>query len=237
VSEDAGLIAHPPSSRDTELVASVLGGHPAAFERLMRQHNRRLFRAARAILRDDAEAEDALQEGYLSAYQALPQFRGQSALATWLTRIVVNKALERLRRRARRDGVPEDIDAHEEAPAAPADTPEAQAMRRELRRMIESAVDRLPDGCRAVFMLRGKPAEARSAYEFPTDGLKAEADVLRFAAGLEKAAVSAYLGAVPSFGDPELAKAAASILGDEAMHWAVLRQVLGEDPVPVAFVA
>jgi rubrerythrin len=85
--------------------------------------------------------------------------------------------------------------------------------------------------------LGGKPVESKSKYEFPTSGLKNQADVLRFAAGLEKGAVSAYLGAVPLFRQRDLAKAAASILGDEAMHWAVLRQALGENPVPSAFVS
>jgi len=88
-----------------------------------------------------------------------------------------------------------------------------------------------------VGKLGGTAVEARSEYSFPVEGFKSEQDVLRFAAGLEKGAVSAYLGAVPLFGDRELAKVAASILGDEAMHWAVLRQVLGEVPVPVAFVS
>lgn len=88
-----------------------------------------------------------------------------------------------------------------------------------------------------VQKLGGQPAPARAHYDFPTEGLKAEADVLRFAAGLERGAVSAYLGAVPLFANRELAKAAASILGDEAMHWAVLRQVLGEVPVPSAFMS
>jgi hypothetical protein len=74
-------------------------------------------------------------------------------------------------------------------------------------------------------------------YGFPVDQLKSERDVLVFAAGLEQGAASAYLGAVPLFGDRELAKAAASILGDEAMHWAVLRHALGEPPVPGAFIA
>ena len=78
-----------------------------------------------------------------------------------------------------------------------------------------------------------KPAE----YGFPTDKLKSQADVLRFAAGLEKGAASAYLGAIPAFGNADLAKAAGSILGDEAMHWAVLRHTLGENPVPAAFIA
>ena len=85
--------------------------------------------------------------------------------------------------------------------------------------------------------LGGKPVEPKSKYSFPTDQLKSQADVLRFAAGLEKGAVSAYLGAVPLFAQRELSKAAASILGDEAMHWAVLRQALGDAPVPSAFVA
>jgi hypothetical protein len=89
----------------------------------------------------------------------------------------------------------------------------------------------------AVGKLGGKAAMAKEKYNFPVETLKTQADVLRFAAGLEKGAVSAYLGAVPLFKDRELAKAAASILGDEAMHWAVLRQALGEEPVPAAFVS
>ncbi len=85
--------------------------------------------------------------------------------------------------------------------------------------------------------LGGKPVMAKAQYAFPVDQLKSQADVLRFAAKLEQGAVSAYLGAVPLFGDRALAKAAASILGDEAMHWAVLRQALGEVPVPSAFMS
>jgi hypothetical protein len=85
--------------------------------------------------------------------------------------------------------------------------------------------------------LGGHPVEAKSRYDFPMEKLKNQTDVLRFAAQLEKGAVSAYLGAVPIFANRDLSRAAASILGDEAMHWAVLRQVLGEDPVPSAFVS
>jgi rubrerythrin len=90
---------------------------------------------------------------------------------------------------------------------------------------------------KTIAKLGGKPVAAKDKYNFPTDGLKAQADVLRFAAQLEQGAVSAYLGAVPVFHSRDLAKAAASILGDEAMHWAVLRSALGEAPVPGAFVA
>ncbi|HEX6635664.1 MAG TPA: ferritin-like domain-containing protein [Usitatibacter sp.] len=84
--------------------------------------------------------------------------------------------------------------------------------------------------------LGGKPVAAKEKYTFPVEKLKTQDDVLRFAATLEKGAVSAYLGAVPMFRDRDLSKAAASILGDEAMHWAVLRNAVGETPVPSAFV-
>jgi rubrerythrin len=90
---------------------------------------------------------------------------------------------------------------------------------------------------KTIAQLGGKPVAAKSRYGFPTETLKTQADVLRFAATLEKGAVSAYLGAVPVFGNRDLAKAAASILGDEAMHWAILRNALGEAPVPSAFVS
>ena len=84
--------------------------------------------------------------------------------------------------------------------------------------------------------LGGKAVAAKAKYVFPVETLKTQADVLRFAASLEKGAVSAYLGAVPIFADRDLSRAAASILGDEAMHWAILRQAVGEVPVPGAFV-
>jgi rubrerythrin len=87
-----------------------------------------------------------------------------------------------------------------------------------------------------VKQLGGTPVSPKQKYDFPVEQLKSQADVLRFAAGLEQGAVSAYLGAVPVFDNRDLAKAAASILGDEAMHWAILRQALGENPVPAAFV-
>lgn len=90
---------------------------------------------------------------------------------------------------------------------------------------------------KTIKKLGGTPVEQPKSFSFPTDKLKSQNDVLTFAASLEKGAVSAYLGAVPILADRELAKAAASILGDEAMHWAALRYALGQDPVPVAFVS
>ena len=90
---------------------------------------------------------------------------------------------------------------------------------------------------RTVEKLGGRAVAAKSSYAFPVEKLKSQEDVLRFAATLEKGAVSAYLGAVPVFDNRDLARAAASILGDEAMHWAILRNAVGDVPVPSAFVS
>ena len=90
---------------------------------------------------------------------------------------------------------------------------------------------------KTIASLGGKAVTAKEKYNFPVEKLKTQADVLRFAANLERGAVSAYLGAVPLFGNRDLAKAAASILGDEAMHWAILRQAVGEVAVPSAFMS
>lgn len=151
----------PPEPTDEFLARRMLGNDVSAFEQLMRRYNRRLFRTARAILQDDAEAEDALQDAYLLAYRSLPAFRGESRLSTWLVRIVANEALGRLRKQTRRttilpmrsnDGIAPDPAADVEAPAM--DRPENVALRRELRRLIEARIDELPDAYRTVFVLR-----------------------------------------------------------------------------------
>ncbi len=147
---------------DAALVARVVGGDRAAFQQLMRLYNSSLFRAARAIVRDDADAEDVLQEAYIAAYRHLPGFRGDSRLATWLTRIVINQALGRLRSR-RRDNVVELLDDRAQGAAAPMEqavdedqgtSPEAEAMRAELRRLLERKIDALPLAFRTAFILR-----------------------------------------------------------------------------------
>ena len=135
---------------DAELAGRVAAGDTAAFELVMRRHNRTLFRTARAILRDDAEAEDALQEAYLQAYGAIGGFRAEAKLSTWLARIVANAALMRLRKRARRgEVVPID-------PGIPTmeETPERSAQLGQVRRLLEAQIDRLPDDYRAAFVLR-----------------------------------------------------------------------------------
>ena len=145
---------------DAELAIRVAAGEPAAFEALMRRHNRALFRTARAILRDDAEAEDALQEAYLQAYRAIGSFRGEAKLSTWLARIVANEALMRARKRARRaEIVPLQPGTSEtEINEIPDDnmdqTPERSAQRFEMRRLLETQIDSLPDDYRVVFVLR-----------------------------------------------------------------------------------
>jgi len=146
---------------DAVLAERVLAGDLRAFEALMRRYNRVLFRTARAILKDDAEAEDAVQESYLLAYRSLSTFRGDARLSSWLTRIVANEAFARLRKTARRaailpmhvDDAPEsDLDATLEAPVM--DRPDNLAMRSEMRRLIEARIDALPDSYRIVFVLR-----------------------------------------------------------------------------------
>ena len=142
---------------DVELARQVAGGNTAAFELLMRRHNRTLFRTARAILRDDAEAEDALQEAYLQAYQAIGGFRAEAKLSTWLARIVANQALMRLRKRTRRgDVLPLNpgMEVQEEADTDMQRNPEQETQRGEIRKLLEAHIDRLPDAYRAVFMLR-----------------------------------------------------------------------------------
>jgi RNA polymerase sigma-70 factor, ECF subfamily len=143
--------ALPPVERpaDTELIGRILSGDTRALETLMRLHNRTLFRTARAILRDDAEAEDAVQDAYLQAYRKLGTFRGESKLSTWLVRIAANQALMRRRRNPRPAEIPEE-EAVSDAPG-----PQDNAERAEMRRLLEAGIDALPDGYRTVFVLRG----------------------------------------------------------------------------------
>jgi RNA polymerase sigma-70 factor, ECF subfamily len=141
---------------DEHVVTRVLAGETALFEVLMRRHNERLYRAARAILRDESEAEDVMQQAYVNAYTHLHQFDGRSAFSTWLTRIAVHEALARARRRGRYMSMdPENPSTSERVPSLSAiPDPERLAIARELGALVESAIDRLPDGTREVFVLR-----------------------------------------------------------------------------------
>jgi len=144
---------------DQEVVRRVLEGETALFELIMRRYNQRLYRVARAILRDDAEAEDVMQEAYVRAYEHLGQFAGRSQFATWLTRIAIHEALARLQRRKRTDqlganlrgeiGIDGEVDV-----AASALNPEEQLSVSELGRALENAILSIPEQYRLVLMLR-----------------------------------------------------------------------------------
>jgi RNA polymerase sigma-70 factor, ECF subfamily len=167
---DALARAFPPPSPatpDTELAARAALGDDAAFAAIMRRHNRLLFRSARSILRSDAEAEDALQDAYLRAWRSLASFRAEARLSTWLTRIVINEALGRLRRNHSAQVIPLEAAMDDDDPdlyavtaagdAFAADSgqqPEHIAMRDEMRRLMEARIDTLPESFRSVFMLR-----------------------------------------------------------------------------------
>lgn len=163
-SEPAGAGAHVGGAAaleawavlpDEQVVNRVIAGQTALFEVLMRRHNERLYRAARAILRDEVEAEDVMQQAYVSAYSHLRQFDGRSAFSTWLTRIAVHEALARVRRRGRYTTMdPEDLSSVDVPVTAIAADPERQAFSRELGALLEAAIDRLTDGAREVFVLR-----------------------------------------------------------------------------------
>jgi RNA polymerase sigma-70 factor, ECF subfamily len=150
----AELEAYAPLT-DADIVARVRSGETALFEVIMRRHNQRLFRAARAIVRNDTEAEDVMQESYVLSYEHLAQFEGRASLATWLTRIAVNEALGRLRRGRRVESIestraPEAI--HMVTPSST--SPEQETSDRELCALLERAVDRLSEDARTVFVLR-----------------------------------------------------------------------------------
>lgn len=147
---------------DGELIAAVRGGDGSAFRTIMQRHNQRLYRVARGIVRDESEAEDVLQESYVRAYAALPSFRSEASLGTWLTRIVINEATGRLRRRR----TAETLDVLEQStPSGDArvvlfpgldqnPNPEMAAAHAEIRRLLEHAIDGLPDSFRLVFVMR-----------------------------------------------------------------------------------
>ena len=146
-------------SDDAALLERTAAHETGAFERLMRRHNSRLFRVARAILKEDAAAEDAVQEAYLEAFRHAGTFRGDAQVSTWLTRIVINQSLMRLRRQKRdrvvvpfegKDGptgADEPVDERSESPAA-------STLRAELRRLLERRIDELPAAFRTVFVMR-----------------------------------------------------------------------------------
>jgi RNA polymerase sigma-70 factor (ECF subfamily) len=173
----AQLLERSNTLSDVDVVRRVVDGETALFEVLMRRHNERVYRAARAIVRDEAEAEDVMQQAYVSAYANLRQFHGAAQFSTWLTRIAINEAIARVRRKGRYDPLDEDrLGAEEPMFERLAQNPEQQAFAGELHRLLERAIDQLPDGMRAVFMLRDvegmSTAETATAMGVSEDVIK-----------------------------------------------------------------
>ncbi len=160
-----GTAVAPASTlSDADIVKRVRAGERALFEILMRRHNQRLYRAARAVVKDEHEVEDVMQQAYVNAFTHLHQFEERSQFSTWLTRITLNEAFGRRRKMrqseslARVPRVPSEVDEEAgefmETVRSPQPDPERQAYAQELHRVLEEAVDTLPDTYRTVFMLR-----------------------------------------------------------------------------------
>jgi len=169
-----------PKMPDADLARAVADGNHEAMRLLMRRYNQTLFRTARAILRDDAEAEDALQEVYINAYRSIGNYRAESKLSTWLVRIVVNESIGRLRktRRASTNVISMEGDeriqhavAQVEMNQSSPDHPETAAVRADARRLLEAKIDALPDAFRTVFVMRAveemEVAEVAAALDIP----------------------------------------------------------------------
>jgi len=157
---------------DERIVERVRQGEMALFEVIMRRHNRRLYRIARAIVGDDSEAEDVMQEAYVRAYANLEQFAGRARFGTWLIKIMTHEALARVRRRGRFV----DLEEHMSVLESPSRGPEQTAADRELRAVLEQAVNALPEAFRATFMLRDveglTTAEAAACLDVPEETVK-----------------------------------------------------------------
>jgi RNA polymerase sigma-70 factor, ECF subfamily len=157
---------------DDEVVRLVLAGDERLFEALMRRYNQRLFRVARAVVKDDAEAEDVMQHAYVQAYAHLGQFEGRARFSTWLTRIALYEALARVRKSRRAPGGREQADDVR----SPGPDPEQQALHGEARALLESTIAALPPAYRAVFVLRDvegmDTAETAECLEVSADVVK-----------------------------------------------------------------
>lgn len=184
---------------DSDIVQRVRAGEHALFEILMRRHNQRVYRAARAVVKDDAEVEDVMQQAYINAFTHLHQFEDRSEFSTWLTRIVLNEAFARRQKMQRTESLAiragDNSGALMEQMTSTQPDPERQAYAEELRRVLEHAVDELPESYRTVFVLRD--VEGMSTSETGTGlGIGDEAVKTRLhrARAMMRRSVSARLG-------------------------------------------
>jgi RNA polymerase sigma-70 factor (ECF subfamily) len=161
MSQSQGKAQHalPKVTGDSDLVTRALARDETAVRAIMKANNRRLYRLARGIMRNDTEAEDVVQETYVRAFTRLDEFRGEASLSTWLSRIAMNEALGRLRRQRPAVDLSSLVEHRREAeiirfPLASADDPEKSVAQREIREIVERAVDELPEAFRLVFITR-----------------------------------------------------------------------------------
>ena len=226
-------LAEAGPETDTELIGRALRGEQSAFEAIMRRHNRLLFRCARGVVDDDAEAQDVVQEAYLRAFASLHAFRADAALGTWLARIAINAALDAQRRRGRSVPLLDSIDSqdpdaepvmeHTTAFNAPGkDAPDAQAERSEMRALLQRAIDSLPVIYRSVFILRaveelsvsrdrGVPPAQRRSRQDPLPACPcAVARCARCAGGSARAAGACLRGRAMRRGGRQCARRAAT---------------------------
>jgi RNA polymerase sigma-70 factor (ECF subfamily) len=200
---NATVLAESSRLTDVEVVDRVRNGETALFEVLMRRHNQRVYRVARAIVRNETEAEDVMQQAYINAFTHLGQFESRAQFSTWLTRIVVREAITRRRKGAREEpgGLMEsaagsaDVDNFR----APQVDPERQAYAGELARLLETAVDSLPESYRAVFMLREieglSTSETAAGLDLGEEAVKTR---LHRARAMVRRAVTTRIGAATS---------------------------------------
>lgn len=160
MAQDGLKQASPTASDDAELATRAVARDAGAFRVIMQRHNRRLYRIARGILRNNTEAEDTVQDAYVSAFTHLASYRGDSTLATWLSRIVMNEALARLRRRrptvdlATLESQQSEAEIIQFPLSTPSDDPERTMAQRQILQLVEQATDNLPEVFRLVFVTR-----------------------------------------------------------------------------------
>jgi RNA polymerase sigma-70 factor, ECF subfamily len=199
------LTAAIDTASDADLVRLLVGKSEQAARVLMQRYNRRLYRVARGVMRDDAEAEDVLQEAYLRAFASLTDFRGEASLSTWLTRIVLNEAYQRLRRRT--DVPTDNIEMDVEKRGAevipfpqPTIDPERAMAQQQLCRLVEQAIDELPFEFRIILIARVieglSVEETADAFDLKQETVKTR---LHRARRLLRDALADHIG--PRFGD------------------------------------
>jgi RNA polymerase sigma-70 factor (ECF subfamily) len=173
---EAAHLLQPSAASDEDLVAGVRAGDMALFEEIMRRYNQRLYRVARAIVKDEDEAEDVMQQAYIQAYLHLDSFAGRSRFSTWLTRIAIHEALGRRRGRQATMRALEDDDTAMDHVHIDSPDPERLAYAGELRALIESSIDALPEPYRLVFMCRDveglSTAETCAALDLGEEAVK-----------------------------------------------------------------